>query len=73
MITLTKIDGRSIVVNADEIETVESFHDTTLSLKSGRKIIVSESPGTIIEKVVQYRCRINDSRVDIKIENDRQE
>lgn len=72
MITLTKIDGRSIVVNADEIETVESFHDTTLSLKSGRKIIVSESPGIIIDRVVGYRCRINESKSEIRIDNDRQ-
>ncbi len=73
MITLTKIDGRSIVVNADEIESVESFHDTTLSLKSGRKIIVSDSPAAIIEKVVQYRCRINESRGRIETGSDRQE
>ncbi len=69
MIKLSKIDGRSIVVNADEIETVEAFHDTTLSLKSGKKIIVNDSPDEIIEMVVNYRKRINDKISVIRIEN----
>ncbi|MGA2298875.1 MAG: flagellar FlbD family protein [FCB group bacterium] len=55
MITLTKIDSRQITINADEIETMETSHDTTISLISGRKIIVKESTEEIIEKVIQYR------------------
>ncbi len=55
MITLTKIDGSSITVNSDDIETIESSHDTIISLKSGRKIIVKESEGRIIEKVIEFK------------------
>ena len=55
MITLTKIDGSEITVNADEIEIVETFHDTTVAMKSGKKIIVKESADDIITKVVMYR------------------
>ena len=55
MITLTKIDSRPITVNADEIESVETLHDTTVSLKSGKKIIVSESSEDIVEMVINYR------------------
>lgn len=55
MITLTRIDSTSITVNSDEIETVESFHDTTITLRSGRKIIVKESAAAIIEKVIHFR------------------
>ena len=55
MITLTRIDGRPLTVNADEIETVESSHDTTVGLISGRKIIVIESPEEITERVIAYR------------------
>ena len=55
MITLTKIDGHQITVNADEIELVETFHDTTISMKSGKKIIVKETDEEIIEKVIHYR------------------
>ena len=55
MITLSKVDGRPLVINADEIETIESQHDTTVSLKSGKKIIVRESASEIIEKVISYK------------------
>lgn len=55
MITLTKLDGNQIVVNADEIETIDSSFDSTISLKSGKKIIVKESAQTIIGKVIEYR------------------
>ena len=55
MIVLTKIDGSPLAVNADEIETVETTHDSTVSLKSGKKIIVKENYQQIIEKVVAYR------------------
>jgi len=55
MIKLTKVDGREIVVNAEEIETVESSHDTTITLRSGRKIIVKEAPEVISELVIVYK------------------
>ncbi len=55
MIILKKINGLEIVVNADEIETVETGHDTVISLKSGKKIIVSSSSQEIIDKVITYR------------------
>lgn len=55
MIKLTKVDGREIVVNAEEIETVESSHDTTITLRSGRKIIVKEAPEVISDLVIIYK------------------
>lgn len=55
MIVLTKIDGTQIVVNADEIETIDPFHHSTLSLKSGKKIIVTENANEIIEKIIEYK------------------
>jgi flagellar protein FlbD len=55
MITLTKIDSLKITINADEIETVESHHDSTVTLKSGKKIIVKEPAEEITRKVIEYR------------------
>lgn len=59
MITLTRIDSTSITVNADEIETVESYHDTTVTLRSGRRIIVQEAAPSIIAMVIAYRRECN--------------
>lgn len=55
MIGLTRLNGRPVVVNAELIETVESTPDTVVSLTSGKKFVVLESPGEIIERVVHYR------------------
>jgi flagellar protein FlbD len=57
MIKLTRIDGRQIVINADEIETVETSHDSTLGLKTGRKIIVKESADEIVGRVIEFKKR----------------
>lgn len=58
MIELTKIDGSEITVNADEIETMEPHHDTTLTLRSGRKLLVRESAKQIKDKVIDYKRQI---------------
>jgi flagellar protein FlbD len=55
MIDLTRIDGRSIMVNAEEIETVETSFDSTITFVSGRRIVVKESSELIKERVVAYR------------------
>lgn len=55
MIILTKIDSSNITINAEEIETVESTYNSTITLKSGKKIIVKESSEIIIQKVIDYK------------------
>lgn len=55
MITLTRINGEPLTVNAEEIETVETFHDSTLTLRSGRKVVVRENTDEIIRKVIEYK------------------
>ncbi len=55
MIELTTVYGRKIIVNAEEIEIIESSHETTISLKSGKKVIVKEPPDEIIQKVIKYK------------------
>ncbi len=55
MILLTKIDGEKIVINADEIETVEVGHNSVISLRSGRKYIVKESYELITQLVIDFK------------------
>ncbi len=58
MIGLTRLNGHPVVVNAELIETVEPTPDTVVSLSSGKKLVVLESPSEVIERVVHYRQRI---------------
>jgi flagellar protein FlbD len=55
MIGLTRLNGRSIVVNAELIETVESTPDTVVSLINGKKLVVLESLDDVVERVIHYR------------------
>ncbi len=54
MITVTRLNGKPIVVNAELIRTVEENPDTTIKLLNGDTIIVGESMPQVIEKCIEY-------------------
>jgi flagellar protein FlbD len=58
MITVTRFDGSTLVVNAELIEFVEANPDTVLSMTTGRKVLVRESPETVIQAVIDYKQKI---------------
>lgn len=58
MISLTKMNQHIIIVNADQIEVVESTPDTVITLLTGHKYIVVDTVEEVVEKVVQYKKRI---------------
>lgn len=55
MITVTRLDGSEVVVNAELLELVEATPDTHLTLTDGRKLIVKETPDEIVARVIAYR------------------
>jgi flagellar protein FlbD len=56
MITLHHLRSADpFVVNSDLIEVVESTPDTHLTLTTGRKLIVRETPAEVVALVVEYR------------------
>jgi len=55
MITVTRLKGEKLVVNAHLIEMVESTPDTIVGLTTGKKIIVQETVDEIIDKIVVFR------------------
>jgi flagellar protein FlbD len=61
MIKVTRINDTELVINADLIEFVEANPDTIISLTTGKKIMVKETPDAIIEKVAAFR-RLSDGR-----------
>ena len=58
MIHLTRINRVPLVLNSDLIEHIETTPDTVVTLTSGMKLLVLESPDEIIERVVQFRRAI---------------
>ncbi len=67
MVTLTQINGEAIVINAELIETIEQSHDTILTLTTSRKVRVKEGLEDIIEKVVEYRRRVNSANLEDRL------
>lgn len=58
MITVHRLNGKPLVVNAELIRTVEEKPDTTITLVNGDHLIVREKMGDIIDKVVEYGRRL---------------
>ena len=58
MIDVMRLDGKKYWVNPHMIESMETTPDLTLTMLSGRKIIVRNSPEDVIDKIIEYRKKI---------------
>jgi flagellar protein FlbD len=58
MIELTRLNGKSIVLNSDLIKTAEASPDTMLTLVNGEKLIVREELGEVVDRTLAYRARL---------------
>jgi flagellar protein FlbD len=61
LIALTQLNGACVYVNSSLIETLEHTPDTVITLTTGKKLIVSESPEEVIAKVVEFAAKVSDS------------
>ena len=57
MISVSRLDGSELVVNAELIELIDTTPDTVLLLTTGRRVIVLESADEVVRRVVAYRQR----------------
>lgn len=54
MITVTRLNGKPLVVNAELIRSVEENPDTTITLINGDHLLVQESMRDIVELAIDY-------------------
>jgi len=40
------------------VETIENKPDTTLTMLSGKKLVVKETPDILLKKIIDYRHRL---------------
>ncbi|MBU0606694.1 MAG: flagellar FlbD family protein [Armatimonadetes bacterium] len=64
MITLTRLNGTRICVNAFLIEHLEETPDTVVSLTNGHHFLVRESIEEIVNAAVSYLGCLRDQGVD---------
>ena len=55
MITITRLDKRVVVLNADLIKTLEATPDTILTLINGDTLVIRESVEDIVQRVIEYQ------------------
>ena len=55
MIEVMRLDGKKYWINPHQIEAIECNPDVTLTMLSGKRIVVKNSPEEIITKIVEYR------------------
>lgn len=55
MIEVTRLNGKSIILNAELIESIEETPDTVLTLTTGKKFIVKEGCQEVKNLVLSYK------------------
>lgn len=58
MIELTRLNGERMIVNSDLIRYAEASPDTVITLITGDKIVVTETPDQVIKRVVAFRIQL---------------
>ncbi len=58
MISLSKLDGREVVVSCDHILTIERTPDTVITLTTGDRLMVKETVEDVVARVVAFKQRV---------------
>ena len=58
MIRLSRLNGSEVHLNADLIATVESHHDTVVTLVDGRTYVVRDTSAQVVEAITRYRASV---------------
>jgi flagellar protein FlbD len=58
VIALTRLNGHSVMVNSDLIESLEETPDTVVTLTSGNKLIVRDTMADVQRKIVAFKRAI---------------
>ncbi|MEK8023001.1 MAG: flagellar FlbD family protein [Candidatus Hydrogenedentota bacterium] len=65
MIEVSRLNGTKFWISPDQMEFMEATPDTVVSLVSGKKVLVKESPQELRELIIAFRKRCLE-RPDIK-------
>lgn len=64
MIRVTRLNGERFILNAELIVEVESTPDTLISLTTRQRLLVRESVEEVVEAVINYKRRLQNSSFD---------
>lgn len=55
MIPVTRLNGQTIIINLDLIESLEQTPDTIITLTNGKKFVVRESANEIVAEIIRFK------------------
>ncbi len=55
MIELNRLDDTKIIINSEQIESIEQTPDTVITLSNGKKIVVKDDAKQVIKKIINYK------------------
>lgn len=58
MIKVKRLNDKEFVVNSELILYIEETPDTVITLTNGQKIVVTDSVDEVIDKVINYKTKI---------------
>ncbi len=56
MILVHRLRGEPMFINCDLIESIESTPDTIVTMVDGRRMVVSEDPEEVIDRIIGHRA-----------------
>ena len=64
MIKVKRLNHKEFVINCDHIYLIEATPDTVILLNNGKKFVVEDSIDEIINKVIEFKARVNNLKID---------
>jgi len=55
MIAVTRLDGVSMLLNAEVVAWIEQTPDTMVGLLNGERFLVRESPDELVRRIVAFK------------------
>ena len=58
MIKVTRLNGKTLRLNAEYIVSIESVPDTLITLRTGKTLMVREPEMLLVKRFIRYQRRI---------------
>jgi len=66
MILITKFDGRQVMLNPEQIQTIESTPDTIITLTTGTQLVVKDKVDELVNAFRNYKRSIFPFRTEVE-------
>ena len=66
MIQVTRLDGSPLLLNLDLIVAIEQTPDTMVSLTTGDRVHVRETPADVLDRITSYKQKMARGGTDLR-------